>query len=137
LRYQGQGYELTVPWPSGGAAALVTAFHAAHEQRFGYANAGRAVESLVVRLRARVPREAPPEVPLRKARADATPYPAARRTLQLDKAVEAPVYARDRLLAGNVVQGPAVVAQMDSTTLVLPGWRATVDAWGNLLLEEA
>ena len=48
-----------------------------------------------------------------------------------------PVYARERLLAGNSFHGPAIVTQMDSTTLVLPGWQADVDEVGNLILELA
>jgi N-methylhydantoinase A len=48
--------------------------------------------------------------------------------------VTARVYDRDRLLAGNVIPGPAVVAEMDSTTLVLPGHAATVHRSGSLLI---
>jgi len=44
------------------------------------------------------------------------------------------LYDRARLLAGNVVPGPAVVTEMDSTTLVLPGHVATVDDIGNLII---
>jgi N-methylhydantoinase A len=44
------------------------------------------------------------------------------------------VYDRDRLLAGNVVPGPAVIAEMDSTTLVLPDHAATVHPSGSLLI---
>jgi N-methylhydantoinase A len=44
------------------------------------------------------------------------------------------VYDRDRLLAGNVVTGPAIVTEMDSTTLVLPGHAATVHPSGSLLI---
>jgi len=39
------------------------------------------------------------------------------------------------LLAGNVLRGPALVLQVDATTVVPPGWRGVVDAWGNLVLE--
>ena len=46
-----------------------------------------------------------------------------------------PVYRRERLLAGHTLTGPAVVEQMDSTTIVLPGQQATVDAHGNLLIQ--
>jgi N-methylhydantoinase A len=57
------------------------------------------------------------------------------RTVWFEGPRETPVFARDRLLAGNLVQGPAVVAQMDSTTLVAPGWRARVDGMGNLIIK--
>ena len=47
-----------------------------------------------------------------------------------------PLYDRDRLLAGNRVPGPAIVHQLDATTLVLAGQRARIDAHGSLWLEE-
>ena len=48
-----------------------------------------------------------------------------------------PVYDRERLLPGNRLTGPAIVEQMDSTTVVLPGMTARVDAYDNLILEAA
>jgi N-methylhydantoinase A len=48
-----------------------------------------------------------------------------------------PVLDRDRLLAGNLVTGPAIVHQLDATTLVLPGQRARIDERGSLWLSEA
>ena len=44
------------------------------------------------------------------------------------------VYDRDRLMAGHVLPGPAIVEQVDSTTLIPPGWLATVDGYGNLIV---
>ena len=49
--------------------------------------------------------------------------------------VEATVYERARLLAGNRIQGPAIVEQMDSTTVIPPGFAAGVDRYGNLLID--
>jgi len=51
-------------------------------------------------------------------------------------ALRTPVYSRDRLVPGNVLQGPAIVEQMDTTTVVLPGMHCCVDAWGNLVLQD-
>jgi N-methylhydantoinase A len=50
--------------------------------------------------------------------------------------VACPVHDRDRLGPGHRIAGPAIVEQMDSTTLVLPGQAATVDPWLNLMIEE-
>jgi N-methylhydantoinase A len=50
---------------------------------------------------------------------------------------DTPVYDRYGLGAGEVVAGPAVVEELDSTTVVHPGYRATVDRYGNLLIEAA
>jgi N-methylhydantoinase A len=49
--------------------------------------------------------------------------------------VDCPIYARDALRPGNRFAGPAIVEQMDTTTLVPPGWTARVDAYLNLILE--
>ncbi len=49
----------------------------------------------------------------------------------------ATLYDRDQLSPGHVVTGPAIVMEMDSTTVVLPGYHATVDGVGNLLIEPA
>ena len=45
-----------------------------------------------------------------------------------------PIYDRDRLRAGHVVPGPAIVVEMDSTTLIEPEWQATIDAYANILI---
>jgi len=49
--------------------------------------------------------------------------------------VSCPLYDRERLLAGNRIEGPAIVEQMDATTLIVPGAIATVDPYLNLMLE--
>ena len=49
---------------------------------------------------------------------------------------ETPVLARDALGAGTVFEGPAILTQLDATTLVPPDWRVTVDASGALLLHK-
>ena len=50
------------------------------------------------------------------------------------QSVECAVYARERLRAGDVVTGPAIVEEYGATTVVFPGLRAEVDRFGNLLL---
>jgi N-methylhydantoinase A len=47
---------------------------------------------------------------------------------------DAVIYDRGKLGVGTVITGPAIIVEMDSTTLVLPGHAATVDAVGNLLI---
>ena len=46
-----------------------------------------------------------------------------------------PIYQRDELHSGNALQGPAIVVQMDTTTVIPPGWNGLVDPLGNLVLE--
>ena len=54
-----------------------------------------------------------------------------------ERRVSCPVYERDGLTPGHRFSGPAIVEQMDATTLVLPGMTARVDAYLNLILEAA
>ena len=46
-----------------------------------------------------------------------------------------PLYQREELACGNQISGPALVIQMDATTVVAPGWEGSVDPFGNLILE--
>ncbi len=48
-----------------------------------------------------------------------------------------PVYDRERLGPGHCLSGPAIIEQMDSTTLILPGQNATIDSYLNIIIEEA
>jgi N-methylhydantoinase A len=51
--------------------------------------------------------------------------------------LECAIYAREGLAAGATLDGPAIVEQADSTTVVLPGQRARVDRAGNLIIQRA
>jgi N-methylhydantoinase A len=143
LRYPFQGYELTVPMQSGPVTdatrdALRKAFDALHQQVYGTSAPQETPEVVNLRVVASnpVPRLNLPAIEA----GDASPAAACvgSRSMILEEAadpLEVPVYRRDRLLAGNVLIGPAVVEQLDSTTLILPGQQATVDRFGTLLID--
>jgi len=60
----------------------------------------------------------------------------ARRTVYFkNEAFETPIYDRTKLSSGDTISGPAIIEQLDSTTVVWPDQTAKVDAYGNLLLE--
>src|SRR5581483_6058640 len=104
MRYEGQGYELTVPWPAeGGLPAAVEAFHAAHQRRYGYADRGRPVEVTAARVRGRVRRQKPEVPPLSPGPRSPQAAFSGRRSVVFDRPRQAAVYARDNLLAGNVI----------------------------------
>jgi N-methylhydantoinase A len=136
MRYGGQGYELTVDYPAGGLRAALAAFHLEHQQRFGHADAARPVEVVVLRARGRVRRPTPALEPLPQAGPDPSAALIGHRSVAFDRERDTPIFEREKLLAGNRILGPALVAQMDSTALVSPGWTARVDESGNLLMEE-
>jgi N-methylhydantoinase A len=132
-RYRGQGHELRVQLDDGAfdSAGVGAAFHAAHEQRYGYADSARPVE--IVNLRIRL--TSPSLVALPGTTARATTSPGGTEVV-LDGA-PARLFHRTGLAPGKAFPGPAVVVQDDATTFVPPGWRAHVDASSNLLLERA
>jgi N-methylhydantoinase A len=141
LRYVGQAFQVEVPidpaWLEDGTTErLGAAFHARHEHL--YAHADRAAEVELIDLRATITgATSKPEfrpVPVGHGAA----VPAGRRPIHYRKRrYDAGVYRRRDLRAGQHVDGPAIVEQEDTTTLVPAGFRATVDALGNLVIEAA
>ncbi len=141
MRYHGQSFEIDTPlqphWLAGrDVAAIRAAFHAEHERIYGHADAAGAVQIVAVRLviAARTPK---PE--LRRIESG-TGCPAAllvKPVWMEGRMRDVPVYQRRDLLAGHRIDGPAIVAQDDTTTCVLPGFHALVDAFGNLELTSA
>jgi N-methylhydantoinase A len=135
LRYRHQGFEITVPWPEGAldVAALLARFHDRHERLYTYALREAPVEIVTLRVAAsgRVRRFALPELaPVRSRR------PTGRRRVYFAGRgwVDCLCVERDVLGAGSVVNGPAIVEQLDSTTVLLPGQRGRVDRFGNLVI---
>lgn len=135
LRYRGQSYEITVPASANALGAAGEAFHAAHEQRFAHADRTAVVEVVNVRAVARIPGATLLPLPAfgpdgaRPAAVVPVEFAAGR--------LDTPVHPRETLAPGDRIEGPAIVTQLDATTLIEPGWVATVDAAGNLLLERA
>ncbi|MCZ6647165.1 MAG: hydantoinase/oxoprolinase family protein [SAR324 cluster bacterium] len=141
LRYAKQGFELTIELPPGELGAhsieeLTDAFHARHEQLYTFANRETPVEIVNLRIKAVGLVDKLELRRIAEARDGAAPEPALTRPVHFTEQgfVETPVYERGSLLAGQVFAGPAVVDQLDTTTLIFPGQRATVDAYGNLIL---
>ena len=140
MRYVGQNYELSVPLDEGAAARpnvaeLTRRFFAAHERSYGYFNPEDAVEIVNFRLTALGRLETPKEPPLAPATSEAAATDS--RPVSFDGLafVDTPVYWREHLAPGHRLAGPAVVEQLDATTLIFPGERGSVDAAGNLILE--
>ncbi len=140
LRYAKQGFELSLEVPPGlldgqRLERLIESFHSTHERLYTFAQRTIPVEIVTLRLRAigLVDKVALPEI-ARAAGAQATPYE--RRSVRLDgmRHGDVPVYRRESLLAGQCVRGPAVIDQLDTTTLVFPAQTAEVDRHGNLIV---
>lgn len=139
IRYHGQGLLLTVDFElddlrEQGLDAIGGKFDRMHEQLFTFA---LPEDKELVNLRAVA--EGKPTVvrALRVAEGGASPAAAemVSHEIYVDGGMqEAMLYDRSRLKAGNVIDGPAIVLEMDSTTLILPGHAGQVDEYGNILI---
>jgi len=144
LRYHGQGFEIpvtidvdTFDGAGAGLAAVAVRFDAEHERLFGFL-LKNAHEVVTLRASATGPR---PNVAA-ETLAQGDPDPSSAKVLDTDiwvsgGRVSAGVYDRSKLVAGAVVTGPAIITEMDSTTLVLPDHVAEVHPSGSLLITPA
>ena len=138
MRYLGQSWELSVEVPEAIASlpALEAAFAEVHDRRFGHKSGGN-IEIVSFRVAAigEVGKPRLPDWPIGGTLADALQ---ARRPVFFSGAfVDTPVYQRDRLPRAGRIAGPAVIEESGSTTVLPPGWRASVLQFGDLLLERS
>ena len=146
IRYLGQGYELTIPIGNESAAgpesvaAARRHFDEHHEQLFGHNAPGEEAEAVNYRARATV---TVPKVTLKRADRATGPVSEARtgeRPVCFDAAAGSapcPIYDRTLLKPGHAIDGPAVVEQLDSTTVVYPGQSAVIDDYLNIVITTA
>ena len=136
VRYLGQSYELTVELDgieSDESFERARAdFHALHEARFAHQDTSAPVEVVNVRATARAATGATAPEPAFDAEGAA---PATIEVWFDGRAQSAQLIDRASLRPGDRLDGPALIAQLDSTTVIAPGWGATVDDQGNLVLE--
>lgn len=131
MRYQGQGFHLTLPFRQD-IKALIDAFEVAHEKAYGH-RLKRPVEMMTLRLTAYA--ETPELAWQQLGAAESGAEPCA--TSLVYNMGEVPHYARGELLCGHRISGPALVLE-DTATLWLPeGWQLVVSEHGHLLLERA
>jgi N-methylhydantoinase A len=132
MRYAGQGGELAVPWP-GDMEGAATGFAAQHRALYGFDLPEGTVELVTLRL----------EATGRLGGAITRPLPAGSGAVSYGRhpvhfaggTRDAALFDRAALGAGDRFAGPAIVTQLDATTLVPPGWTARMDASGALVLQ--
>jgi N-methylhydantoinase A len=140
MRYPGQSYELSIPAPAGPItaaviAALTSDFHRSHDQAYGYMRKGEKVEVVNLRLVAlgKLPRA---EIAGNRPSQGTPDQPRDHRPVLFEgRFHRTPIYQRDHLLQGRPLSGPVVIEQLDSTTVVPPGCRATVESDGNIVID--
>jgi N-methylhydantoinase A len=141
VRYHGQGFDIPISvdpaWLADPDTALQTIgerFDAEHDRLFSFL---LHVDHEMVNARATVTGPKPDVAPVVLPEGDGDPVGALVQDHEIyvgGRLVPAGVYERSKLRAGDVVPGPAIVTEMDSTTLVLPGHAATVHPSGSLLI---
>jgi N-methylhydantoinase A len=136
MRYLGQWRSLSVSVPRQLTALdeAVARFHAEHDREYAYRRDEAPVEIYQLQLTA-VGITPKPEFARQAANGAKAPSPVGTRAVYFPEAggfIETPTYVRDQLGAGARLDGPAVVDQLDSTTLIPPDVTAEVDEWLNI-----
>jgi N-methylhydantoinase A len=145
LRYVGQAFEVRVPVGSpplddAGAQQVADAFHAAHEQLYGYSFKGddrQPVEWVNLRVSGIGPIPRPQLAQLEAGTGDARGAQSGVRQVFFDDYVETPVFWRPDLAADDIVEGPAIIEEFGSTVPIHPGFTARVDRFGNIVVTKA
>jgi N-methylhydantoinase A len=141
-RYVGQGYELNVPlsgWASEDLGAIPGRFHGAHAERYGHANRDEPVEVVTLRIMA-VGEYGRPEFGSTGAEdtggVDRAVVASRQVRIPGFAATEMAVYERSLLARGDGIDGPAIIRQMDSTTVLLEGQHAAVGTDGDIVITD-
>ena len=143
MKYEGQVSDLTVPFPGGEVNrqtvnAVIAAFDQEHERSFGYNSPGTGYQLVNVRVIARGLPETPRMPERLELPVSANGSTAAQRDVYFGPNrgwASVPVIDRQGL-SGEISEGPLIVEEYDSTTVVPPGWNATIDRWSNIILEK-
>ena len=147
VRYEGSDSALVVGWPEPGAgasspvellAAITAGFEAAYRQRFAFLMQGKGLIVEAVSVEAVIAGDAPeePRHALHPAR-DLHACGAVREWVRMYSGgewVRAALVVREDLRPGDVIPGPAIIAEKNATTVVEPGWAATLTAFDHLAL---
>ena len=143
MRYRGQGHELAVDLPGGrlgpgSRRALIEAFEAAYARTYSRTIPGLVIEAMNWTLRVAAETAPPPPCP---PMPDAVEAGASSSRPICDPGTagmeEAPILRRDDLAPGTRIAGPAVIAEDETTTIVLKSFAASIDALGNILIGKA
>ena len=140
-RYEHQGFELTVDWPARSVNAqtlegAIAAFHREHERLYTFAQTDTPVELVQLRVQA-IGSMVKPSLPKVAGNGSAAQAQVGEQQVWTnDGWTRSPVYERDALCLGAVMNGPAIVQQLDATTYILPGQQGSVDAYGNIVIVE-
>jgi len=132
LRYEGQSYELTVPYEGD----FQENFHELHLRRYHHDYRDKPVEAVNVRVKIKVRTEKPELIREEKKELGTEKAPVKREKVFWGEYIETPVFQREFLLPGMKMEGPALVFEKNSTLVIPPGFYGEVDGFENIILEE-
>ena len=131
IRYVGQSFTLTIScdWQQPDLASIQEAFHCAHQKQYGH-RLNTAVELVNIRLAVKAPTL---NISLPEFDAELVTDVEYVKVYGLEQKV--PVYQRNQIKRGLIIEGPAIICEPVATTYLAPDWKGEVDRFGNLLLE--
>ncbi len=142
LRYRRQNYELNIPLPGVHLShayiiSLQKEFHEAHKNKYGHSTPGETIQTVYVRLRAIILLIKPDLKPLKNYKREKTnnTFYKNRKVWFPEGEISCPVFHRNILKPKQKLEGPAIIQEKESTTLVERNWSVQVDGSGNLLLK--
>ena len=135
MRYVGQNYELQVDMDGGELKNLATKFFAVHERNYGYHNPDDPVEIVNIRITAIGNLQGPSEKAPERLTEEGLPEQMRPVWFDGDTPTNTPIYDRAKLAVGQKLEGPAVIEQLDATTILRPRDRCQVDDAGNIVVD--
>jgi N-methylhydantoinase A len=141
MHYKGETHEITVPLPCGDSRVsdkdvrqAVEAFHAAHEQLHTFAHPSEKAYFMNLRLETVIHTNKPPLNPLDIHGTDSSHAVKARRPVyfpEISGPIDTPIYEGERVLCGNIMDGPCIIEEPGTTIVVYPGMQAHLTGMGN------
>jgi N-methylhydantoinase A len=135
VRYARQGYDLNVQWDEHFPQIAIEEFHKLHKKQYGFSDAARPVE--IVNLRLRIIAEGEPYAPAQWEPVPGDGHAGCYREREVyfdGRRLKSDLFRRDRLVAGDMTRGPAIIAEYTAATVLPPGDVAVVDGFGNLVI---
>ncbi|MGH9759326.1 MAG: hydantoinase/oxoprolinase family protein, partial [Blastocatellia bacterium] len=135
MRYVGQSFEIDVAFGFTRGATFESIFHGLHRERYGYSDPGRPTEIVSLKVRAAGITEKPKLARHGKRSAGATAPAFIAQVFLNGRRRQTPVHQREDISPGAAINGPAIILEYSSTTLVASGLKAQVDPWLNLVID--
>lgn len=127
IRYKRQSHEITVPYGKN----FISAFHREHKKRYGYSKTSSEVEVITLRLRA-ITKKQNLNIPYAQNKTNSI-RSLKEKIVFSGKNINAKVFERKFFYSGYKFEGPSIILEDSSTIFIPPGYKCTVDKWGNII----